>query len=135
MKTLVWLPTFLSDRTRTELGRYAILDYLLKGEKLREYTQHLSAIEREEARAVMDSMKRELEVRLRTAIRAAYGVGKPESGALDDATGSIPRTSFYPCTVSCSSSRHPPATSSIPRAAWSARPSLRVSRPPGVQRR
>jgi hypothetical protein len=84
MKTIVWLPAFLSERTRTELGRYAILDYLLKTDKLREYTQHLSAIEREEARAVMDSMKRELEVRLRAAIRAAYGVGKPEAGSLDE---------------------------------------------------
>jgi hypothetical protein len=84
LKTIVWLPAFLSDRTGTELGRYAILDYLLKGDKLREYTQHLSAIEREEARAVMDSMKRELEVRLRGAVRAAYGVGKPEAGALDE---------------------------------------------------
>ena len=84
LRTLVWLPAFLSDRTRTELGRFAVLDYLLKGEKLREFTQHLSAIEREEARAVMDSMKRELDVRLRAAIRAAYGVGKPEGGVLDE---------------------------------------------------
>jgi hypothetical protein len=48
MKTIVWLPAFLSERTHTELGRYAILDYLLKTDKLREYTQDLSAIEREE---------------------------------------------------------------------------------------
>lgn len=94
MKTLVWLPTFLSDRTRTELGRYAILDYLLKGDKLREYSQHLSALEREEARAVMDSMKRELEVRLRAAIKSAYGVGKPELGALDDASRLEPADQF-----------------------------------------
>jgi hypothetical protein len=94
MKTIVWLPTFLSERTRTELGRYAVLDYLLKGEKLREYSQHLSALEREEARAVMDSMKRELEVRLRTAIRSAYGVGKPESGALDEGSRLDPADQF-----------------------------------------
>jgi hypothetical protein len=94
VKTLVWLPTFLSERTRTELGRYAVLDYLLKGEKLREYSQHLSALEREEARAVMDSMKRELEVRLRTAIRSAYGVGKPESGSLDEASRLDPADQF-----------------------------------------
>lgn len=94
MKTIVWLPAFLSERTRTELGRYAILDYLLKTDKLREYTQHLSAIEREEARAVMDSMKRELEVRLRTAIRAAYGVGKPEPGALDESCSLDPGEQF-----------------------------------------
>ena len=94
MKTLIWLPTFLSERTRTELGRYAVLDYLLKGEKLREYSQHLSALEREEARAVMDSMKRELEVRLRNAIRSAYGVGKPESGALDEASRLDPADQF-----------------------------------------
>jgi hypothetical protein len=94
VKTIVWLPTFLSERTRTELGRYAILDYLLKGEKLREYSQHLSALEREEARAVMDSMKRELDVRLRTAIRSAYGVGKPEAGALDEASRLDPADQF-----------------------------------------
>ena len=94
MKTIIWLPTFLSERTRSELGRYAILDYLLKGEKLREYSQHLSALEREEARAVMDSMKRELEVRLRSAIRSAYGVGKPESGALDEASRLDPTDQF-----------------------------------------
>jgi hypothetical protein len=94
MKTIVWLPTFLSERTRTELSRYAVLDYLLKGEKLREYSQHLSALEREEARAVMDSMKRELEVRLRTAIRSAYGVGTPESGALDEASRLDPADRF-----------------------------------------
>jgi hypothetical protein len=94
MKTIVWLPTFLSERTRTELSRYAVLDYLLKGEKLREYSQHLSALEREEARAVMDSMKRELEVRLRSAIKSAYGVGKPESGALDEASRLDPADQF-----------------------------------------
>src|SRR5262249_14147179 len=65
-----------------------------KGEKLREYSQHLSALEREEARAVMDSMKRELEVRLRSAIRSAYGVGKPESGALDEASRLDPAEQF-----------------------------------------
>ncbi len=95
LRTLVWLPAFLSDRTRTELGRYAVLDYLLKGEKLREFTQHLSAIEREEARAVMDSMKRELDVRLRAAIRAAYGVGKPESGVLDESNPLDVAEQFY----------------------------------------
>jgi hypothetical protein len=94
LKTLIWLPTFLSERTRSELGRYAILDYLLKGEKLREYSQHLSALEREEARAVMDSMKRELEVRLRNAIRSAYGVGRPEPGALDEASRLDPADQF-----------------------------------------
>jgi hypothetical protein len=94
MKTIVWLPGFLSERTRTELGRYAILDYLLKTDKLREYTQHLSAIEREEARAVMDSMKRELEVRLRAAIRAAYGIGKAEAGTLDESCSLDPAEPF-----------------------------------------
>ena len=84
MKSIVWLPTFLSERTRTELGRYAILDYLLKGENLRECSQHLSALEREEARAVMDSMRRELDVRLRGKGRtiSLYSCGKRDAQAV-----------------------------------------------------
>jgi hypothetical protein len=42
----------------------------------------------------MDSMKRELEVRLRAAIRAAYGVGKPEAGAFDESCSLDPAEQF-----------------------------------------
>jgi len=86
VRALVWLPSFLSERARADLGRLAILDYVLKNDKLKEYSRHLSAMEREQARGILENMRRELEIRSRNALRQAYGASvKIEPGVLDDA--------------------------------------------------
>ena len=76
--TLVWLPSHLSERSRKELGTLVRIDHLLVGDRLFEASRHLSASDREQARALLRNQQSQLEQRLRLALRVAYGIdGEP----------------------------------------------------------
>jgi hypothetical protein len=83
-KTLVWLPSFFSLETQRELGRLVILDFLLANEqRLKDYSAHLSAVDRAEARTLLDNQRTQLRGRLQKALRQAYDVMTAEPGVLD----------------------------------------------------
>ena len=51
-RTLVWLPSFLSDKALRDLGRLVVLDHILTGERFNDYAGHLSLVDRGPARAL-----------------------------------------------------------------------------------
>jgi hypothetical protein len=81
---VVWLPSYLSDRALRDLGTLVRIDYLLAGagNRLDEAARHLSAIEREQARAVLRSQQSALHQRIRTCIECAYGIRPDQDGCL-----------------------------------------------------
>jgi hypothetical protein len=81
---VVWLPSYLSDRALQDLGTLVRIDYLLAGagDRFDDAARHLSAIEREQARAVLRNQQSALQQRLRICLECAYGIRPDQDGCL-----------------------------------------------------
>jgi len=79
---VVWQPSHLSDRALKDLGTLVRIDFLLAGagDRLTEAARHLSASDREQARAVLRSQQSALHQRIRACLEVAYGI-RPDSDA------------------------------------------------------
>lgn len=73
-RTLVWLPSFLSNKALADLGRLVVLDYILQGERFDNYAAHLSFVDRVQAKALARNQLDQLRVRLRSQLEVAYGI-------------------------------------------------------------
>ena len=73
---VVWQPSYLSDRALKDLGTLVRIDYLLAGagDRLTEAARHLSAGDREQARAILRNQQSALQQRVRACLEAAYGI-------------------------------------------------------------
>ena len=58
-RTIAWLPRFLSDERMTDVRRLVVLDWLLggAGERWTGYADHLSEVDRMQARAILESQR------------------------------------------------------------------------------
>ena len=83
--TVVWLPHFISAERRNELGRLAILDWLLSGpgDRWQSMSNDLPVADRAQARSILENQRDALRERLRRVIQEAYGAAKPTPGNLD----------------------------------------------------
>lgn len=85
-KTLLWIPSFLSLDTQREMGRLVVLDFLLQNDqRLKDYSSHLSAVERAEARTLLENQRSQLRYKLKRSIGQAYGVDTTDRSMLDPA--------------------------------------------------
>ena len=84
---VVWQPSHLSDRAMKDLGTLVRIDFLLAGagERLVEAARHLSASDREQARAVLRSQQSALHQRIRACLEAAYGIRPDNDGCIGTA--------------------------------------------------
>ncbi len=73
---VVWQPSHLSDRAMKDLGTLVRIDFLLAGagDRLIEAARHLSASDREQARAILKSQQSALHQRIRACLETAYGI-------------------------------------------------------------
>lgn len=88
-RTILWLPRFLSDERNRDLRRLVVLDWLLggAGERWTSHADHLSEVDRVQARAILESQRTALREGLRRSIQEAYGAAAPTPGTLiDDAS-------------------------------------------------
>jgi hypothetical protein len=88
-RTIVWLPWFLSEDRMRDVRRLVILDWLLggAGERWTANADHLSEVDRAQARAILESQRTGLREALRRAVQECYGAAAPSPGTLaDDAT-------------------------------------------------
>lgn len=83
-RTLVWLPSFLSDKTLRDLGRLVVLDYILTGERFNDYAAHLSLVDRGPARALAKNQRDQLQSRLRQCLEVAYGIANDPRDAIEN---------------------------------------------------
>lgn len=83
-RTIVWLPRFLSEDRMRDLRRLVILDWLLSGsgERWASNADHLSEVDRVQARAILESQHNALREGLRRAVQEAYGAAAPTVGTL-----------------------------------------------------
>jgi hypothetical protein len=82
--TIVWLPRFLSEDRMRDVRRLVILDWLLSGtgERWLKYADHLSEVDRAQARAILESQRTGYRESLRRAVQECYGAAAPTAGTL-----------------------------------------------------
>jgi hypothetical protein len=88
-RTVVWLPRFLSEERMRDVRRLVILDWLLggAGERWTTHADHLSEVDRPQARAILDSQRTALRQGLRATVQESYGAAAATAGTLlDDPT-------------------------------------------------
>ena len=83
-RTLVWLPSFLSNKALADLGRLVVLDYILQGERFDNYAAHLSFVDRVQARALARNQLDQLRIKLRSQLEVAYGIGTEPRDAVSN---------------------------------------------------
>lgn len=84
-RTVAWVPHFLSEKRRRELGRLAILDWLLggSGDRWQQKASDLAPADRAQAKIILENQQAALRETLRRAVQEAYGAAKPTPGNLD----------------------------------------------------
>lgn len=80
---LVWLPCFFLPKTLEDLGRLVLLDYVLSGNNLNQCGGHLSQVDREQARVLLQNQRDQMRQRMRNAMLAAYGISTMQLDAVD----------------------------------------------------
>jgi hypothetical protein len=86
-RTLVWLPSFLSNKALSDLGRLVVLDYILQGERFDNYAAHLSFVDRVQAKALARNQLDQLRIKLRSQLEVAYGISaEPRDAVINPLT-------------------------------------------------
>ena len=81
-RTVVWLPSFFSDKLQRDLGDLVVVEYVLKNE-----SQSLALLrpeDRARAASELQSLRNQKQERLKRALAAAYGVATMQEGDLDE---------------------------------------------------
>jgi hypothetical protein len=81
-RTIVWVPSFLSQSALSDLGTLVVLDHVLAGERFESYAAHLSLIDRQTARGLLESRQAALKQRLRIILDGAYGIASVAHGTV-----------------------------------------------------
>ncbi len=83
-RTLVWLPSFLSETARQDLGKLVKLDHILAGDRFRDVASHLSVQDQAAARELLRNQQSQLRQRVVHVLMGAYGVDGPPPGSIDE---------------------------------------------------
>ncbi len=83
-RTLVWLPSFFSQKAMADLRRLVVLDYILQGERFDNHTTHLSYVDRVQAKALARNQLDQLRIKLRSQLEVAYGISTEPRDAVTD---------------------------------------------------
>lgn len=87
--TVAWLPRFLSEERMRDVRRLVVLEWLLTGagERWTSHSDHLSEVDRVQARAILETNRVALRESVRRSLQEAYGAAAPSAGTLvhDDA--------------------------------------------------
>ncbi len=86
-RTLVWVPTFLSQQAREDLGKLVILDHVLTGDRLANYAGHLGAVDRQTAKMILENQQAQLHERVKMILEGAYGMAAAPENTLDRSHG------------------------------------------------
>ncbi|MGF6755245.1 phage resistance protein [Paraburkholderia sp. GAS42] len=83
-KTLLWIPSFLSNKALADLGRLVVLDYILQGDRFETYAGHLSFVDRVQAKALARNQLDQLRIKLRSQLEVAYGISTEPRDAVSN---------------------------------------------------
>lgn len=79
--TIAWLPSFLDDKGRDQIGRLLKIEDVLA--RFDEYSTNLRQDDRPIAKTMLENSKRSVESRLELALHSAYGLSRDDSNLLD----------------------------------------------------
>ncbi|WP_329062112.1 PglY protein [Streptomyces sp. NBC_01429] len=79
---LVWLPSYLSEQKKTELGRLIKINYLLERDRLDDYAVHLSSEDRVRVRHQLSAQRDNLNSQLAVVLGQVYGISKADEGSV-----------------------------------------------------
>ncbi len=79
-RTLVWIPSFLSQAALKDLGTLVVLDHVLTGERFLSYAAHLAPLDRQVAEGLLRNQRAQLRERLRGILHGAYGIAAAPPG-------------------------------------------------------
>ncbi|MEW6474684.1 MAG: phage resistance protein [Actinomycetota bacterium] len=82
-RTVCWLPCFLTQRSLSDLGTLVVLDHVLTGERFETYASHLSAVDRNQARTLLDNQAGMLRESLQGVLRQAYGIETASAASVE----------------------------------------------------
>jgi uncharacterized short protein YbdD (DUF466 family) len=86
--TMVWLPTFFTDKMVRELGELCVVDHILTGDNPRNYLSYLRPEDQARARQDLDSLRNQKREHIKRALAQAYGIGgSRDDGMLDPSRG------------------------------------------------
>ena len=91
---LAWIPSFLSQQVQKDLGKLAVLDHILTGERINDYVTHLAPAERSTAKTLLENQQRQLKQKLIGCLEACYGIANPPPGTIDPAHQIEPNAHF-----------------------------------------
>ncbi len=83
-RTIVWLPSFLSNKALADLGRLVVLEYILQGERFDNYALHLSFVDRVQAKALAKNQLDQLRIKIRAQLEVAYGISTEPRDAVSN---------------------------------------------------
>ena len=83
-RTIAWIPSFLNNSAQRELGLLVKLDHVLTGSRFDTYAARLSAVERTQAKVILENQSRALRQKIKGYLEAAYGLASDKS-CLDSA--------------------------------------------------
>jgi len=87
--SLVWLPSFFSDKVERELGQLCVLNHVLSGDNTQKYLGHLRPEDMSRARMDLDSLRNQKSAMIRRALEQAYGLTAVTDTSVLDATRSV----------------------------------------------
>ncbi|WP_433533780.1 BREX-2 system ATPase PglY [Micromonospora sp. CA-249363] len=73
-RTVCWIPAALTIERRTELGKLAIIDKLLEGQRFDSHAGHLNPDDRRRAHATLTNLRTALLNKMQSVLRQAYGL-------------------------------------------------------------
>lgn len=82
-RTVAWVPSFLSSQSQKDLGLLVIIEYVLTGERYRQYSGHLSVQDQAAAKALLKNQQSMLRQRVLNHLFVAYGLDLPNVESID----------------------------------------------------
>lgn len=77
--SICWLPNFFTPELERDIGALVRCEYVLSPQHFENYTTHLSAVHREQAKGLLENQRAQLDARVRDAIEQAYGAKTPSA--------------------------------------------------------
>ena len=82
-KTLCWIPQFFSADVKTDLGKLVILEHILTGDRIGDYTAQLSPQDRQTAKTLLENQRSILRQQFQNHLDAVYGISNSFPNTID----------------------------------------------------
>ena len=114
-KTIGWVPAFFSQRTLHDLGRLAVLEHVLNGNRFDSYASHLTPASRAAAHGILENQRDTLRGQLVAAVNIAYGLGAGSAPGVIDQTHDLDLADRFQ-SLATGLTLRPPAKASLSEA-------------------